>query len=165
MMPAQRSRPVANTCVPVDGGGLKQPTVIAAGVVAALGVVVGLVFLFAPLSTGCSVTATSSAPGVITTPGPEVCQSYRLVQVQPIWPMPLLAVIVWSIAPTVTAIGLVRRVEGKASGRAWIIAGLVAEGTVLVSFGAAPLYVPLVLLPLLVVTALVVTISRSKSST
>jgi hypothetical protein len=149
----------------VKGGGMKQPAVIAAVVVAGLGIVVGLVFLFAPLGTGCGVTATSSVPGVSATPGPEMCQSYSLVQVQPVWPMPLLAVIVWSLAPTVTAIGLVRRLRRRASGTAWIIAGLVAEGTVLISFGAAPLYVPFVLLPLLVVTALVVTTSRSEPST
>jgi hypothetical protein len=144
--------------------GVKQPAVIAAVVVAGLGIGVGLLFLFAPLGTGCSVTATSSVPGVAATPGPEICQSYSLVQVQPVWPMPLLAVLVWSLAPTVTAIGLLRR-RRRASGRAWIVAGLVAEGTVLVSFGAAPLYVPFVLLPLLVVTAVLMTTSRSGPST
>jgi hypothetical protein len=46
-----------------------------------------------------------------------------------------------------------------------IISGLIAEGTVLISFGAAPLFVPLVLLPLAVVTALGLTASRSKPST
>jgi hypothetical protein len=146
-------------------GCVKQPAVIAAVVVAGLGIGVGLVFLFAPLSTGCSVTATSSVPGVAPTPGPEVCQSYSLVQVQPVWPMPLLAVIVWSLAPTVTAIGLLRGRRRRASGRAWIVAGLVAEGTVVVSFGAAPLYVPFVLLPLTVVTAVLMTTPPSGPST
>jgi hypothetical protein len=102
---------------------MKQPAIIAAVVVAGLGIAVGLVFLFAPLGTGCSVTATSSVPGVTATPGPEICQSYSLVQVQPVWPMPLLAIMVWSLAPSVTAIGLIRRLRGHASGKAWIIAG------------------------------------------
>ncbi|MDQ6873321.1 MAG: hypothetical protein M3037_15160, partial [Gemmatimonadota bacterium] len=134
-------------------GAVKRHAVIAAVVVAGLGIGVGLAFLFAPLGTGCSVTATSSVPGVAATPGPKICHSYSLVQVQPVWPMPLLAVLVWSLAPTVTAIGFPRGRRRRGPGRVWIVAGLVAESTVLVSFGAAPLYVPFVLLPLLVVTA------------
>ena len=144
---------------------MKQPSVIAAVVVAGLGIVVGLVFLSAPLGTGCSVTATPSVPGVIGTPGPEICQSYSLVEAQSVWPMPLLAIIVWSLAPSATAVGLIRRLRGQASGKAWIIAGSIAEGTVLISFGAAPLFVPLVLLPLVVVTALGLKASRSRPST
>lgn len=108
-------------------------------------------------------TATSPTPGVIATPGPQDCRSYSLVEMQPVWPMPLLAIIVWSLAPSVTAIGLMRRLRGRPSGKAWIIAGLIAEGTVLVSFGAAPLFVPLVLLPLVVVTALAIRTSRENS--
>lgn len=124
----------------------------------------GLTFLFAPLGTSCTVTATSPAPGVIAAPGVEQCQSQSLVQTQPVWPMPLLAIIVWSLAPSVTAIGMIRRRRGRSSGTAWIIAGLIAEGTVLASFGAAPLFVPLVLLPLVVVTVLGVRSSRPQSS-
>lgn len=146
-------------------GAVNQHAVIAAVVVAGLGIGVGLAFLFAPLGTGCSVTATSSVPGVAATSGPKICQSYSLVQVQPVWPMPLLAVLVWSLAPTVTAIGLLRGRRRRGSGRAWIVAGLVAEGTVLVSFGAAPLFVPFVLLPLLAVTAVLITTSGSGPST
>ena len=159
--------PVGNQHAGYTGSvaGVKRIGITAAAVVAGLGIVVGLVFLFAPFGTGCSVTATPSVPGVIATPSPEICQSYNLVQVQPVWPMPLLAIVVWSLAPSVTAIGLIRRLRGRASGKALIISGLIAEGTVLISFGAAPLFVPLVLLPLAVVTALGLTASRSKPST
>ncbi len=90
-----------------------------------------------------------------------MCQSYSLVQVQPVWPMPLLAIAVWSLAPSVTAIGLVRRLRARGSGMPWITAGLVAECTVLISFGAAPFFVPFVLLPLLIVTALGVAATRA----
>jgi len=143
---------------------LKQPAIVGAVLVAALGIAVGLIFLFAPLGTSCTVTATAPAPGVIAAPGVEECQSQSVVQMQPVWPMPLLAIIVWSLAPSMTAIGLIRRLRGQTPGTAWIIAGLIAEGTVLVSFGAAPLFVPLVLLPLVVVTVLGVRSSRPRSS-
>jgi hypothetical protein len=144
---------------------MKRIGIIAAVAVAGLGIIVGLAFLYAPFGTSCRVTATSSVPGVATTPGPEICQSYSLVQAQPVWPMPLLAIIVWSLAPSATAIGLIRRLRGQASAKAWIIAGTIAEGTVLISFGAAPIFVPLVLLPLIIVTALGLTASPSRPST
>lgn len=134
---------------------------LAAAVIAGtLGIVVGVLFLFAPISTGCSVTATISAPGTIATPGPQVCQPYSLAQVQPVWPMPLLAIVVWSLAPSVAAIGLVRRLRAQAGSKPWIVAGIVAECTVLISFGAAPFFVPFVLVPLVIATALGVAATR-----
>lgn len=132
---------------------MKRAAQAAAIAVAALGLAAGVLFLFAPLGTGCSVTATVGAPGTVATPGPQVCQSYSLIQSQPVWPMPLLAIAVWSLAPSLTAIGLIRRLRGQGRGTPWIVAGLVAECTVLISFGAAPFFLPVVLLPLLVVTA------------
>lgn len=137
---------------------MKRLGVIAAVAVAGLGIVVGLAFLFARLGTGCSISATVS--GTVATPGPEVCRSYSLVQTQPIWPMPLIAIVVWSVAPSLTAVGLVRRLRGRARGAAWIAAGLIAEGTGLISFGAAPLFVPFVLVPLVGATVLGLTASR-----
>ncbi len=141
---------------------VKRLGVIAAIFVAGLGIVMGLAFLFAPLGTGCSVSVGAGVGVGVTTSGPEVCRSYSLVQTQPIWPMPLIAIIVWSVAPSLTAVGLIQRLRGRATGAAWIAAGLIAEGTVLISFGAAPLFVPLVLLPLVGATVLGLTASRSK---
>ena len=140
---------------------MRRAAKAAAIAVAALGLVAGVLFLFAPLGTGCSVTATVGAPGTIATPGPQVCQSYSLIQSQPVWPMPLLAIVVWSLAPSLTAIGLIRRLRGQGRGTPWIVAGLVAECTVLISFGAAPFFLPVVLLPLLVVTAFGVAAART----
>lgn len=133
----------------------------AAIAVAALGIVAGVLFLFAPIGTGCSVTATTSVPGTVATPGPQVCQSYSLVQTQSVWPMPLLAIAVWSLAPSVAAAGLIGRLRARGRGTPWIVGGLVAEFTVLISFGAAPFFVPVVLLPLLIVTAFGVATART----
>jgi len=113
----------------------------------------GLLFLFAPIQGGCRVTATSTVPGQIATPGPTICTNESLVQRQPIWPLPFLAVAVWSVAPLLSYVGVRRRVAGK-GGTALIILALVLEATVLISFGAAPFFAPFVLLPLVISTAL-----------
>ena len=141
---------------------VKRVGVVAAVVVAGLGIVVGLAFLFAPLGTGCSVSVGAGVGAGVTTSGPQVCRSTSLAQTQPIWPMPLIAIVVWSVAPSLTAVGLIQRLRGRATGAAWIAAGLAAEATVLISFGAAPLFVPLVLVPLVGATILGLTASRSK---
>jgi hypothetical protein len=125
----------------------------AAFVAAVLGVAMGLLFLFAPIHGGCMTTATSTVPGQIATPGPTICTNESLVQRQPIWPMPFLAVAVWSVAPLISYVGVRRRFAGQ-GGTALIILALMLEATVLISFGAAPFFAPFVLLPLVISTAL-----------
>ena len=126
----------------------------AAFVAAVLGIAMGLLFLFAPIQGGCMTTATSTVPGQIATPGPTVCTNESLVQRQPIWPLPFLAIAVWSVAPLIGYIGVRRRMAGQSGGSALIVLGLVLEATVLISFGAAPFFAPFVLLPLVISTAL-----------
>ena len=125
----------------------------AAFVAAVLGVAMGLLFLFAPIQGSCMTTATSTVPGQIATPGPTICTNESLVQRQPIWPLPFLAVAVWSLAPVLSYVGVRRRMAGQGS-TARIIIALVLEATVLISFGAAPFFAPFVLLPLVISTAL-----------
>jgi uncharacterized membrane protein YoaK (UPF0700 family) len=103
--------------------------------VAVLGIVVGLLFLFAP------------------------------IQRQPIWPLPSLAVAVWSVAPLIGYVGVRRKMAGEASGTALVILALVLEASVLISFGAAPFFVPFVLLPLVISTALALSARVDQRST
>ena len=126
----------------------------AAFVAAVLGVAMGLLFLFAPIQGSCRVTATITAPGQIATPGPTICERTSLFQSQPIWPLPFLAVAVWSVAPLISYVGVRRKMAGQGSGTALIVLALVLEATVLISFGAAPFFAPFVLLPLVISTAL-----------
>ena len=98
-------------------------------------------------------TATSTVPGQVATPGPTICTNESLVQRQPIWPLPFLAVAVWSAAPLLSYVGVRRRLAGE-GGTALIILALVLEATVLISFGAAPFFAPFVLLPLVISAAL-----------
>lgn len=135
----------------------------AAFVAAVLGVTMGLLFLFAPIQGGCMTTATSTVPGQIATPGPTICSNESLVQRQPIWPLPFLAVAVWSVAPLLSYVGVRRRMAGQ-GGTALIVLALVLEATVLISFGAAPFFAPFVLLPLVISTALALSARVDKRS-
>ena len=137
----------------------------AAFVVAVLGITMGLLFLFAPIQGGCMTTATSTAPGQIATPGPTVCTNESLVARQPIWPLPFLAVAVWSVAPLIGYVGVRRKLAGEGSGTSLVILALVLEATVLISFGAAPFFAPFVLLPLVISTALALSARVDERST
>ena len=69
--------------------------------------------------------------------------------------MPFLAVLVWSVAPVLVYLGIRLRLQGnRAIGTAVVVAGFLLECTVLISFGAAPLFVPTVLLPLAITTTI-----------
>ena len=131
----------------------------AAFVSAVIGPVIGALFLFAPIQGGCTATiiATPAPPGATPGPpataGPATCGTEALWQRQPIFPMPFFAVLVWSLAPVLVYIGILLRLRGQRStGTALVVTGLFLECTVLISFGAAPFFVPLVLLPLAITT-------------
>ena len=129
---------------------------------AALGIAIGLLFLFAPIQGYCMTTATSTQPGVPATPGPTICGQQSLVQAQPVWPLPLIAIVVWSLAPLIGYVGVRRKMAGQTDGTALIVFALLLEGTVLISFGAAPFFAPFVLLPLLITTTIAL---RSRPAT
>lgn len=144
------------------GARMRRPTIgeRAAFVTAVLGVVLGALFLFAPIHGYCmsSVSATPVPPGATAGP-PAVpissCGVEALWQRQPIFPMPFFAVLVWSLAPLVVYIGVRLRAGGERNtGTALAIAGFLLECTVLISFGAAPFFVPFVLLPLVITMVL-----------
>jgi hypothetical protein len=113
-----------------------------------LGIGIGAVMLFGPTYSGCETHMSAPPPGQIAMPGPTVCYTKSLVEVQPVWPLPLIPILVWSLAPTLAYIGVRRRLAGRRLGSALVVTALVLESTVIISFGAAPLYVPFVLLPL-----------------
>ena len=132
----------------------------AAFVSAVLGIAMGVLFLFAPIQGYCMSTITATPPPPGATPGPPAvgvttCGNEALWQRQPIFPMPFFAVLLWSLAPLVTYYGVRLRLAGeRTTGAALAIAGLLLEGSVLISFGAAPFFVPFVLLPLALTTTI-----------
>jgi hypothetical protein len=126
----------------------------AASVSAALGILTGVLFLFAPIQGYCTSTITGGGPPLGATPDPTTvgvttCGMEALWQQQEIFPMPFFAVLVWSLAPLLAYYGVRLRLEGdRNTGTAVVIGGVLLECTVLISFGAAPFFVPFVLIPL-----------------
>ena len=130
-------------------------------VVSALGIALGALFLFAPIQGYCmqSITATPPPPGATLGPTAtpvSTCGFVALWQHQPIFPMPFFAVLVWSLAPVLGYTGARMRAIGPTTGPGTLVIALalVTEASVLVSFGAAPYFVPFVFVPLLIATAL-----------
>ena len=130
---------------------------------AAIGLAIGLVFLFGPTYGYCEsqISETAPPPGHIAAPataGPQVCGTRALWQVQPIFPMPLLAIAVWSLAPSLGYAGARMRARSPdpGPGTLLVILGLIVEATVLISFGAAPFFVPFVFVPQLIASVLAV---------
>ncbi len=128
---------------------------------AALGIVMGALFLFAPIHGYCltSVSAPTLPPpgatrGLVPT-GVTTCGIEALWQRQELFPLPFFAVLVWSLAPPVVYQGVQLRLLGeRRAGTGLVIAGVLLECTVLISFGAAPFFVPFVLLPLAITTTI-----------
>ena len=73
----------------------------------------GSLFLFAPIQRSCRVTATSTVPGQLATPGPTICERTSLFQSQPIWPLPFFAPFVLLPLRITTAIALASRPGGR----------------------------------------------------
>ena len=113
----------------------------------------GVLFLFAPIQGYCRMTITGT-PGAPATPGPQICGQQSLIEAQPVWPMPFIAIVVWSVAPLISYVGVHRRMAGQDGATTLIVLALVLEASVLISFGAAPFFAPFVLLPLIISTAL-----------
>jgi hypothetical protein len=136
-------------------------------VCAVLGIVLGAAFLFAPIHGICTSSASATAmppgatPGPPATFGPQTCGTEALWQRQPIFPLPFFAVLVWSLAPLVSYFGSRIRISGSEGvGTLLVVAGLVLEATTLISFGAAPFFVPFVFIPLLIATVLALRTSQ-----
>jgi hypothetical protein len=117
---------------------------IASLVTAALGVATGAYALLGPTYTRCAF-ATIGQTGIgepVVTLAPARCETMSLMQAQSVWPMPLLALMFWSLVPLVAVFGVW-------SGRSWLIAlALIAEASSIISFGLAPYYIPFVAAPL-----------------
>ena len=134
-------------------------------VAAAVGIIAGLLFLFAPIhgicSSGFSAVATPLPPGATVGPppsatsGPVTCGVESLWQRQEIFPMPFFAVAVWSLAPGLAYLGArMRGGQREGVGTLLIVLGLFLTFTSIISFGAAFFFVPFVALPTLIAAAI-----------
>ena len=132
----------------------------AAFVSAVIGPVIGALFLFAPIQGHLlehdhrDSRAAGRDPWSADHPSLG-CGTKPHGNARPIFPMPFFAVLVWSLAPVLVYIGILLRLRGlRSTGTALVVTGLFLECTVLISFGAAPFFVPLVLLPLAITTTI-----------
>ena len=117
---------------------------IASLITAALGVMTGVFVLFGPTYTRCSL-GTIGQTGIgqpVQTLTPAHCDTMSLVQAQSVWPMPLLALVIWSLAPLLAVLGVW-------SGRLLLVAvALIVEMSSIISFGVGPYFLPYVAVPL-----------------
>ncbi len=117
---------------------------IASLITAALGLATGVFILLGPTGTRCT-SAAIGQTGIgqpVVTLAPAHCETTSMVEIQPVWPMPLLALAVWSLAPLLAVVGVW-------SGRPWLVAvALIVEASSIISFGAGPYYLTVVLVPL-----------------
>jgi len=117
---------------------------IASLITAALGVATGAFLLFGPTYTRCSLGSIGQT-GIgqpVQTLTPAHCDTMSLVQSQSVWPMPLLAIALWSLAPLLAVLGVW-------SGRPWLVAvALIVEMSSIISFGVGPYFLPYVAVPL-----------------
>ena len=117
---------------------------IASLISAVLGIATGAFVLFGPTYTRCAF-ATIGQTGIgqpVQTLTPAHCDTMSLVQAQSVWPMPLLAIALWSLVPLLA-------VGGVWSGRLWLVAvALIVELSSIISFGVGPYFLPYVAVPL-----------------
>ena len=116
-----------------------------------VGIVLGVFILFGPTYYGCSIGAV--APGF--TPGPQVCHSASLVEVQGpehLFPAPLLWIMLWALAPLLAVIGT--HFGSRSVATALVSVAILCDLTAIISFGG--FYFAIVLIPLLLI-ALVAT--------
>ena len=117
---------------------------VASLITAALGVATGAYVLFGPTYVQCSMgrIGQTGIDQPVVTLEPARCETASLMQIQPVWPMPLLALAIWSLVPLLAVLGVW-------SGRMWLVAlALVIELTSIISFGVGPYYLPFVAVPL-----------------
>jgi len=70
-----------------------------------------------------------------------------------IWPLPIVPIAVWSLAPALSLFGVLRILDRK-RGFAVVLVALLVEVTAIISFVAGPMFLLYVFVPLAVTTVL-----------
>ncbi len=109
------------------------------------GLAVGAVTLLGPSHVRCEIPPLQTGIGQTAV---NNCMPVSLIEVgAEIWPLPLLAIVVWSVAPLLAVLGALRLVHDK-RGLALVALALVLEASAIISFVAGPLFLIWVLTPL-----------------
>jgi hypothetical protein len=126
------------------------------------GIGAGLYLVFGPTYAGCQSPVITSTGDVI---GREVCRQASMWELQGLsgFPAPYLFIAVWSLAPIV---GFVAAWFVREHGARLWLSGLALgiEASVMISFGAAPFYLPLVFPPVLITFLALLTLPQSEGA-
>lgn len=136
-----------------------MPARVASLITVALAIGVSAYVLFGPSYTRCSF-GTIGQTGVgqpVVTLEPARCDTLSLVASQPVWPMPALALALWTVVPLLGVAGAWRRMPGL------VLGAVLLELTSIVSFAAGPYYLVFVT-PALAVTWIFTGISNRAGS-
>jgi hypothetical protein len=128
---------------------------LASVITAVLAIVVTGYVLFGPTSVRCSF-GTIGQTGIgqpVVTFEPARCDTMSLVASQPIWPMPAIALAIWTIVPLLGVVGAWRHKPGL------VLAAILLELTSIISFAVGPYYL-LFVTPALATTWILVGISK-----
>lgn len=132
-------------------GFLARIALLLAAATTGLGVAVGMTVLLGPTHVRCELPPLQPGVGAV---GSHNC-TYRslLASGEPIWPLPLLPIVIWSLAPALSLIRVVRMLRMR-SGMPLVGLALALEATAIISFVVGPMFLLYVFLPLLLLTPL-----------
>lgn len=123
---------------------------------AALGLAVFVYVLFGPTATRCffpEIGQTGVGQPVVTLK-PGFCETVRLIDSQPVWPMPLVALLFWSVVPVLAVVGAWRAAPSL------VLIAVFLELTAVISFGVGLYYLLFVAAPLAVTWVFVTNSAR-----
>src|SRR5437763_2533670 len=124
---------------------------VAALVTTGLGIAVGLFVLLAPTRVRCELPALQ--PGIGITGSGNCVQVNIFEGGESIWPLPIIPIAVWSLAPALSLCGVLR-ILGRKRGFPVVLMALLVDATAIISFVTVPFSLLYVFVPLAVSTLL-----------
>ena len=129
---------------------IASTALVAALITTGLGIAVGLFVALAPTQVRCELPALQ--PGIGIT-GSGNCARVNIFEAGESWPLPIIPIAVWSLAPALSLFGVLR-ILGRKRGFLVVLMALLVEATAIISFVAGPVFLLYVFVPLAVTTLL-----------
>jgi hypothetical protein len=125
---------------------IASTALVAALFTTGLGIAVGLFVLLAPTQVRCELPALQ--------PGSGSCVRVNIFDGgESIWPLPIIPIAAWSLAPALSLFGVLRILRRK-RGFPVVLIALLVEATAIISFVVGPMFLLYVFVPLAVTTLL-----------
>ena len=130
---------------------IASTALVAALITTGLGIAVGLFVALAPTQVRCELPALQTGIGIT---GSGNCARVNIFEAgESIWPLPIIPIAVWSLAPALSLFGVLR-ILGRKRGFLVVLMALLVEATAIISFVAGPVFLLYVFVPLAVTTLL-----------